>query len=45
MSENNSQYAVVAKQEYLPPPLENNYLSLLDIQAKMAQEFLLGTDQ
>lgn len=43
--ESNSQYAAVVKQEYLPPPLENNYLSLFDIQAKMAQEFLHGTDE
>jgi len=31
------QYAVLIKDEYLPPPLENNYLSLFDIQVKMAK--------
>jgi hypothetical protein len=42
--ESNPQYVAAVKQEYLPPPLENNYLSLFDIQAKMAQEFLQGSD-
>jgi hypothetical protein len=42
--ESNPQYVAAVKQEYLPPPLENNYFSLFDIQAKMAQEFLQGSD-
>lgn len=38
--EGNIQYAALIKDEYLPPPLEKNYLSLFDIQVKMAKEFL-----
>ena len=43
--ENNHQYSSAIKYEYLPPPLEDNYLSLFDIQVKMAKEFLTGTEE
>lgn len=33
------------KEEYLPPPLEKNYLSLFDIQVKMTKEFLPGSEE
>ena len=43
--EKNYEYAALIKDEYLPPPLEKNYLSLFDIQVKMAKEFLDGTEE
>lgn len=30
----NSRYNAQIKEEYLPPPLEKNYLSLLDVHVK-----------
>ncbi len=43
--QNNSHQSTSIKEEYLPPPLEKNYLSLLDIQVKMTKEFLTGSEE